>query len=243
MGSCFLTSCQIGNMKGVCVYFASILLGLTVIVNCSEESRLKRHLLFEYDRNTKPSEQVVVEIGMRPTNLNLCPHSQTLTLQTWNTYKWKDSRLAWTPTDWNNITTLKFSRQTIWVPDVLIFKIVDEVKQFGDFQYIVSSDGSVLYIPIEIHKIFCAVNYDNLPFGAQACEFKIGSWQYDESDIDLKVYSGSTPEFWNPHYEITKLDVEREEKVYPKYGSYPRLAVDLEFKRKAMYQNGELKTE
>ena len=44
-------------------------------------------------------------------------------------------------------------------------------------------------------------------------------------------------------YEITKLDVEREEKVYPKYGSYPRLAVDLEFKRKAMYHNGELKTE
>ena len=76
--SCFLTSCQIGNMKGVCVYFASILLGLTVIVNCSEESRLKRHLLFEYDRNTKPSEQVVVEIGMRPTNLNLCPHSQVI---------------------------------------------------------------------------------------------------------------------------------------------------------------------
>merc|ERR1712001_480407 len=162
MGSCFLTSCQIGNMKGVCVYVASILLGLTVIVNCSEESRLKRHLLFEYDRNTKPSEQVVVEIGMRPTNLNLCPHSQTLTLQSWNTYKWKDSRLAWTPTDWNNITTLKFSRHdTIWVPDVFVFKIVDEVKQFGDFQYIVSSDGSVLYIPIEIHKIFCAVNYDN----------------------------------------------------------------------------------
>ena len=79
---------------------------------------------------------------------------QTLTLQTWNTYKWKDSRLAWTPTDWNNITTLKFSRHdTIWVPDVFVFKIVDEVKQFGDFQYIVSSDGSVLYIPIEIHKV------------------------------------------------------------------------------------------
>ena len=76
--SCFLTSCQIGNMKGDFVYFASILLGLTVIVNCSEESRLKRHLLFEYDRNTKPSEQVVVEIGMRPTNLNLCPHSQVI---------------------------------------------------------------------------------------------------------------------------------------------------------------------
>ena len=79
---------------------------------------------------------------------------QTLTLQTWNTYKWKDSRLAWTPTDWNNITTLKFSRHdTIWVPDVFVFKIVDEVIQFGDFQYIVSSDGSVLYIPIEIHRV------------------------------------------------------------------------------------------
>ena len=64
-------------MRGVFVYFAaSILLGLAVIVNCNEESRLKRHLLFEYDRNSKPSEQVVVEIGVRPMNLNLCPHSQ-----------------------------------------------------------------------------------------------------------------------------------------------------------------------
>ena len=66
--SLFLTSSQIGNMRGVFVYFASILLGLAVIVNCNEESRLKRHLLFEYDRNTKPSEQVVVEIGVRPMN-------------------------------------------------------------------------------------------------------------------------------------------------------------------------------
>ena len=74
--SLFLTSSQIGNMRGVFVYFASILLGLAVIVNCNEESRLKRHLLFEYDRNTKPSEQVAVEVGVRPMNLNLCPHSQ-----------------------------------------------------------------------------------------------------------------------------------------------------------------------
>ena len=44
-------------------------------------------------------------------------------------------------------------------------------------------------------------------------------------------------------YEITKLDVEREEKVYPGYGSYPRLAVDFQFKRKAMYKDGELKKE
>ena len=55
--------------------------------------------------------------------------------------------------NWNNITTLKFPRHHIWVPDVFVFKIVDEVKQFGDFQYIVSSDGSVMYIPIEMHKV------------------------------------------------------------------------------------------
>ena len=40
--------------------------------------------------------------------------------------------MAWTPTNWNNITSLKFSRHHIWVPDVFVFKIVDEVKQLSD---------------------------------------------------------------------------------------------------------------
>ena len=54
-------------------------MSLAVIVNCNEEeSRLKRHLMFEYDQNANPSGQVVVEVGMRPTNLNLCPHSQVI---------------------------------------------------------------------------------------------------------------------------------------------------------------------
>ena len=48
-------------------------------------------------------------------------------------------------------------------------------------------------------QIFCTVNYDNLPFGAQDCGFKIGSWQHDESDIDVKANNDHEPTFWNPH--------------------------------------------
>ena len=44
-----------------------------------------------------------------------------------------------------------------------------------------------------------------MPFGAQACEFKIGSWQYDESDIDVKVYKASFEDFWNPH--VSKISI------------------------------------
>jgi len=206
-------------------------------------SDLKNSLLFQYDRTTKPFEHVTVEVAVRPINLKLCPHSQVLTLYTWNTYKWTDPRLVWNPDHHENITELKFFHDQIYIPDVTIYDIVEEVKQVINYQLIVYSNGKVLMVPYEINKIFCKVNYDNLPFGPQKCEFKIGSWHHSIKDLDVKVESThDTEKFWNNHYEILNTNIERNEKTYsccPE--AYPRLEVALEFQQKMKYHDGTLK--
>ena len=86
---------------------SSILL-LTIALGLSaaqtQTQNLKRKLMYQYDKTTKPEGVVSVKIKVcrlldvystfslfcfyakvRPVNIQLCPHSETMTLTTWNT--------------------------------------------------------------------------------------------------------------------------------------------------------------
>jgi hypothetical protein len=44
--------------------------------NAHEVSSLKKSLLFNYDKTSKPTGQVVVTVGIEPKTIDLCPHKK-----------------------------------------------------------------------------------------------------------------------------------------------------------------------
>ncbi len=55
---------------------------------------------------------------------------------------------------------------------------------------VVSSDGTVLWIPMSIYKSTCSIDITHFPFDRQTCFMKYGSWTYDGFKLDLDFYDG-----------------------------------------------------
>lgn len=53
---------------------------------------------------------------------------------------------------------------------------------------VVSSDGSVLWIPRAIFKSSCGINILYFPYDSQECKLKFGSWTYDGFKVLLNTY-------------------------------------------------------
>ena len=76
-----------------------------------------------------------------------------MTLTTWTTYKWTDSRLAWDSSKNHNISELKFNYDQVWSPDVVPYYKQEPSPRFGNYKAIVSSSGLVLMVPEETFKV------------------------------------------------------------------------------------------
>jgi hypothetical protein len=50
---------------------------------------------------------------------------------------------------------------------------------------VVSSDGSVTWIPPAIYKSTCVIDITHFPFDIQKCKMKFGSWTYDGWKLDV----------------------------------------------------------
>ena len=59
------------------ILVVSLLLGLVLSLgNAQQLQTLKKKILFQYDKNTKPDGLVSVNVAIRPVNVKLCPHSE-----------------------------------------------------------------------------------------------------------------------------------------------------------------------
>ena len=114
---------------------------------------LKEKLLFKYDKSTKPDGQVDIDIKIKPTNIDLDPVSETMTLTTWNSYTWTDPRLTWDPLKEHNIQEVKLDFDQVWRPDVVPYSKQKPTQLLGSYQAIVYSNGMVLMIPEETNKV------------------------------------------------------------------------------------------
>ena len=58
----------------------------------------------------------------------------------------------------------------------------------SDAMAVVSSDGTVLYIPVGRTKSTCSIDITFFPFDEQTCILKFGSWTYDGFKVDVNFY-------------------------------------------------------
>lgn len=61
------------------IWVLATILGLCLgLGNAQQLQNLKKKLLFQYDKTTKPDGLVTVKVAVRPVNIKLCAHSEVL---------------------------------------------------------------------------------------------------------------------------------------------------------------------
>ena len=61
----------------------------------------------------------------------------------------------------------------------------ERLKEQREAMAVVSSDGSVLWLPPAIYKSTCSIDITYFPFDIQRCHMKFGSWTYDGFQLDI----------------------------------------------------------
>ena len=118
---------------------------------------------------------------------------------------WHDFRLAWTPSNYGNVTTLPVPKKKIWVPDIFLINPANKMEAIGSESFLgrISYTGDVNWTPGGLIQTLCDVNMYIFPFDTQTCSFTFALWGYSEfeavlmpfenmSSIDITYYSPNT---------------------------------------------------
>jgi hypothetical protein len=164
----------------------------------ASRDRLTRDLLKNYQPIVDPGN-IDLEFSVMAICATFDRFTSTATANVWEYQSWKDSRLAWNPSDYSGIQTLRIPAKLLWTPDIRVYTSVSAfVQRDSDVNAVVSADGTVLYIPPTTYRLHCKDNGDTA-----TCNTRVGSWTYDginvvlkqhgDDGFDLSVYDDSCP--------------------------------------------------
>ena len=112
------------------------------------ETLLKNDILFKYDKKIRPNETVYMKLGislLKITNLDEVKEIMRSSAYLFTT--WKDSRLGWTPCQYNNITNIFVPVNQLWIPDLYIINSADStgfIKLSDSSLALMYYDGSII---------------------------------------------------------------------------------------------------
>jgi len=138
-----------------------------------------------------------VSIGLTAIGINYDETAHEFTLQGWFTMEWTDPRLAWSPEEYGNITTIRLSKEKFWIPDLIVYNGaagLDLVKnQASPIKAYIRNEGVVLYIPLITWVTHCKPNLLHWPYDTTSCSIDIGSWTFSTKDLYVNLRNESTP--------------------------------------------------
>ncbi|KAK6192064.1 hypothetical protein SNE40_003609 [Patella caerulea] len=132
-----------------------------------------------------PDETTFVKIELMLQNIiNYDPKSQILEITAWLLIQWTDSRFAWKPSHYGNITKISIPSSGVTKPDIKLYNSVKSGMIFDDnVNCVIESNGKVTYIPITDMKVYCP-NTDPTD-DTYVCSLKFGSWAHNCHDLNL----------------------------------------------------------
>uniref|UniRef100_A0A4W5LHG6 Cholinergic receptor nicotinic alpha 2 subunit n=1 Tax=Hucho hucho TaxID=62062 RepID=A0A4W5LHG6_9TELE len=156
------------------------------------EDELFKKLFIGYNKWSRPvpniSDVVIVKFGLSIAQLiDVDEKNQMMTTNVWLKQEWNDYKLRWTPSDYDNVTSIRVPSELIWVPDIVLYNNAD-----GEFAVThmtkahLFHNGKVRWVPPAIYKSSCSIDVTFFPFDQQNCKIKFGSWTYDKAKIDLE---------------------------------------------------------
>uniref|UniRef100_A0A8C5DIZ8 Acetylcholine receptor subunit beta n=1 Tax=Gouania willdenowi TaxID=441366 RepID=A0A8C5DIZ8_GOUWI len=158
------------------------------------ERRLHQKLFEDYNMKVRPAqyweERVMVRVGMTLSQLvSLNEKNEEMTTNVYMNLAWTDYRLSWDPAEYDNINVLRIPPNKVWRPDIYLINNND--GQFDVALYVnvlVSSDGTVNWLPPAIYRSSCSIEVTYFPFDWQNCSMVFRSYTYDASEVDLQYF-------------------------------------------------------
>ncbi|XP_071772519.1 neuronal acetylcholine receptor subunit alpha-2 [Centroberyx gerrardi] len=156
------------------------------------EDELFKRLFIGYNKWSRPvpniTDVVIVKFGLSIAQLiDVDEKNQMMTTNVWLKQEWNDYKLRWSPSDYDNVTSIRVPSELIWVPDIVLYNNAD-----GEFAVThmtkahLFHNGKVRWVPPAIYKSSCSIDVTFFPFDQQNCKMKFGSWTYDKAKIDLE---------------------------------------------------------
>lgn len=144
-----------------------------------------------------------------------------------------DSKLSWSPDDYDNITLLRLDNNMIWLPDILVYNSANGGKTdyISKTPCLVRASGSVTWVPPTRLRSYCNLDLRLWPFDEQHCVITIGSWTYDANDLNITKYSADSTDlsFDNNEWILMESEVDRIER-YNRSGVVPYVTIDYKFR-------------
>merc|ERR1712066_9751 len=126
----------------------------------------------------------------------------SLTANCWMKATWNDWRLTWDPEDYSPpIKKIVIPGSMIWRPDISVYnqesygsRDPDSQLKNTDYNAVVMSDGTVIWIPAIRVKVDCSRKSEEVmtmedPAAAQHCHIMMGSWTHDANQINITTFS------------------------------------------------------
>uniref|UniRef100_A0A7N8YAB9 Neuronal acetylcholine receptor subunit alpha-2-like n=1 Tax=Mastacembelus armatus TaxID=205130 RepID=A0A7N8YAB9_9TELE len=162
--------------------------------------QLFRSLFGGYNKWTRPARNitdvVIIKFGLSIAQLiDVDEKNQMMTTNVWLKQEWTDYKLQWSPSDFDNVTSIRVPSELIWVPDIVLYNNAD-----GEFAIThmtkaqLFHTGRVRWVPPAIYKSSCSIDVTFFPFDQQSCKMKFGSWTYDRAKIDLEPFEDT--DYW-----------------------------------------------
>jgi len=170
------------------------------------------------------------------------------TMQGWRSEMWNDKFLAWTPSDYGDVYSMRVAHDGVWRPDVRDYNAIKEESAQDEIMMVAFYDGTVVNIPPTMHRIGChwQTGKDNMcNMGDVHCKLVLGTWTYEKSEVEVHI---GTPQLaaaelhdpqdpnWHyvekdyykchPRWNLYNERAELENKVYPDFpGEYPMMKI------------------
>ncbi|XP_049282697.1 5-hydroxytryptamine receptor 3A-like isoform X1 [Anopheles funestus] len=142
---------------------------------------LKKDLLKGYDPSIRPSQHynvTTVETSITITHVEINEIKSTLSVYGWMKFQWMDSRLAWEPQLYGNVTKLFLNQTSIWNPTL------DNTGPLVK----VASNGILEFTNALRHESKCTIQWQKWPFDTQRCSIFLLPWaEIYDMEINVKM--------------------------------------------------------
>ncbi|XP_077863861.1 neuronal acetylcholine receptor subunit alpha-6-like [Saccoglossus kowalevskii] len=210
---------------GLLAYLASGIYGSSEAEQKEMEtqSKLFTKLFHKYHKHVAPVRihpehqkkmaiNVSVNIALQSI-VNMDIHSGLLETQIWMMIEWVDHRLSWNSS--YNVDSLHIHPDEIWRPDLALFD--SEMMEEHPVKYpLIMPSGKVYWVPT--YKAFAACGKSTwyFPNDKHTCSYKLGSWSYDESYLDLRSNGDKLMTYYKEHtdWKVLGESIERHAKKY-----------------------------
>uniref|UniRef100_A0A914CT62 Neurotransmitter-gated ion-channel ligand-binding domain-containing protein n=1 Tax=Acrobeloides nanus TaxID=290746 RepID=A0A914CT62_9BILA len=121
---------------------------------------LTDYLLSSHDRNTPPEDKINVDYDIELVKiLEVEELKQRISVFVYIVEQWTDLTLSWDSNNFSQIDRTWLPIDSIWIPDILVYNMLDHVNVLKDIRNPVEiyADGRVVHSYPAVYEVTCEI--------------------------------------------------------------------------------------